>query len=74
MLAGIQHDGQGIPYAIPDGFFAELLSCVWCSSIWVAFGMTIFWLLSPEWSLKFATIFALSAGAIVISVLVRKNE
>jgi hypothetical protein len=63
--AGIVHDGEEVAL-IPDTFFAQVLSCVWCFSIWAAFFWTAFWLVSPEWSLKLAVPFALSGGAILL--------
>lgn len=65
-LAGIVHDDEGTPYQYPDSFFGELLSCVWCTSIWVGAGWTLFWLLSPDVALKCAIPFAFSAAAILI--------
>lgn len=66
--AGIRHDDTGRAVEIPDNFSAQLFSCVWCFSIWVGFFLTIFWLVSPEWSLKFSVPFALSGGAVCIEV------
>ena len=68
--AGITHDASGEVAIIPDTLRAGVLSCVWCASIWVSFFLTIFWLASPEWSLKFAVIFAFSSVAILIDVLI----
>jgi len=67
--AGIRHDDGGRAVEIPDNFSAQLFSCVWCFSIWVGFFLTIFWMISPEWSLKFSVPFALSGGAVLIEVL-----
>lgn len=71
--AGIGHDDQGNPYMIPDTFFAQVLSCIWCFSIWVSFFFTTFWLLSPEWSLKLAVPFALSGVACLIELIRNKQ-
>lgn len=71
-LAGIIHDENGTPVGIPDGFFAGILSCVWCCSIWLSIGMTIFWLFFPEPSLKFSVVFAFSAVAILIDTAINK--
>ena len=62
-LTGITHDMDDNVAIIPDGLFPELLSCVWCTSVWVAFGWTLAYLL---WSQTFyvALPFALSAVAI----------
>lgn len=64
--AGITHDEQGVIFMIPDTFFAGVLSCVWCCSVWISFFLTAFWLFSPEWSLKAAVPFAMSGAAILI--------
>ena len=66
--AGIRHDDSRRPTEITDTFFAQLFSCVWCFSIWVAFFITSFWLLSPDWSLRFSVPFALSGGSVLIEV------
>lgn len=72
-LAGILHDEDKIPFMIPSHFFAQVLSCVWCASIWLSFFLTVFWLFSPEWSLKFSTPFAISGGAILIDSLINRK-
>lgn len=46
-LSGIIHDEDGNVLAIPDNFFADVLSCVWCCSIWVAFGWSIVFFIYP---------------------------
>lgn len=62
--AGIEHDDDGNKTIIPDTFFAGVLSCVWCASLWAA----MFWvgmdLISPEVTMKVAMVFALSAVAV----------
>lgn len=65
---GIRHDDGGRAVEIPDGFTAQLFSCVWCFSIWTGFFMAIFWLASAEWSLRFAVPFAFSGGAVCIEI------
>lgn len=65
-LVGIQHDPMGIPYGYPDNLLAGILSCTWCSSIWIALFWVLFWLITPLTATKIATVFALSAGAILI--------
>lgn len=65
-LAGIEHDASGTPTIIPDGFFPGVLSCVWCSSIWVAFFWGLFYVWTPEAALFFGTILGFSATAIII--------
>lgn len=65
-LAGIEHDENGDVLIVPDRLWAGVLSCVWCCSIWVAFGFTLFWLLAPEIAIRVAVVFGFSAGAILI--------
>lgn len=63
-LAGIKHNEFGHPNVIPDGFWAELLTCIWCCSIYVgAFWALALWLLGAA-ALYLALPFALSAGAL----------
>jgi len=63
---GIIHDEDDNVVGIPDTFFGELLSCVWCSSIWVSIFWGIAILLLPAWSLKIAMVFAFSTIAVMI--------
>lgn len=62
--AGITHDNDGNVQVIPHKFFAELLSCVWCTSIWVAAFWAALWMLLPHACLAIALLFALSGLAI----------
>ena len=63
-LVGITHDEDDNVAVIPDGFLPELLSCLWCTSLWVGFFCTIMYLLFPQVSFYLALPFALSALAI----------
>lgn len=63
-LAGIKHDEDGKPFMIPDRFWATLLSCVWCASVWVATGWFVLWIFLPKLTMLGATVFALSGAAI----------
>jgi hypothetical protein len=62
---GIKHN-EKIPYEYPETFFAQLLSCVWCVSIWVAAFIVLLWLVIPGVVLILSLPLALSAGAILI--------
>ncbi|RPJ28028.1 MAG: DUF1360 domain-containing protein [Chloroflexi bacterium] len=64
--AGIGHDEKGLPYMVPDNVLAGILSCTWCASMWVAFGWFLFFLIAPLLATKIATVFAFSAGAILV--------
>lgn len=70
-LTGIAHEDDGTPFLIPDLFFAKLLSCVWCSSVWVGFGWFLLWLLLPDISVLCALPFAFSTGAIIVDKIVK---
>lgn len=64
-ITGITHIDE-VPTMIPDRFFAQLLSCVWCSSVWVGAGWLITWCVIPELAPLLAAPFAFSAVAILI--------
>lgn len=69
--AGIQHDEAGEILMIPDGFFAGVLSCVWCCSMWAAAGWVGLWMVVPGAAEVAATVLALSAAAIGMERAVR---
>lgn len=69
-LAGIEHDENGKVWIVPERFFAQLLSCVWCASLWVGVGWTVAWWWNPRAAELAALPFALSAGAIVVECAV----
>lgn len=50
--------------AVPDTFFGQLLDCVWCCSIWVGIGWTVFYWLTPVVAVWLGLPLALSAVAI----------
>jgi len=64
-LVGIQHDVDDFVSIVPDTFLASLLSCVWCTSVWVG----LFWAVMyfVPYSFYLALPFALSAIAIITS-------
>lgn len=70
VAAGHSVDEEGVSVEIPDGFFSQVLSCLWCSSVWVAFWFTGLWLIDHEFALRFAVPFAMSAGAIMIDAFI----
>jgi hypothetical protein len=71
-LAGMTHDENGQVVQIPDRFFAQLLSCVWCTSFWVALFWVTIWLTVPEISFVLAFLFALSTVSIMVDKVVEK--
>jgi len=68
-FAGIEHDDDKQITIIPDNFLAGVLSCVWCSSLWVAAFWILFDMLLPVIALRFAAVFAVSAGAIFLETI-----
>lgn len=69
--AGIVHDENGVPWIVPGSFFAQLLSCVWCISVWFGAFFAVGMLLFPAITLVIAIPFALSAVAIFLNKAVR---
>lgn len=65
-LAGITHDDDGGVLTVPDKFLPQLLSCVYCASIWVGFAWMVFWVLTPAIAVNFASVFAVSSIAIAV--------
>lgn len=65
-LSGIQHDENGEVFMIPSNFLAQVLSCVWCASLWVALGWIVFFLVLPDWALIIATMLSFSTLSIII--------
>lgn len=72
LWSGIQYDDFGMMNMIPNSFFAGVLSCVWCCSIWISFFLTAIWLFYPEIALKASVPFAFSAVAIIIDTRIKK--
>jgi len=67
-LLGIKHDVGGEISCIPDNFLANLCSCLWCVSIWMAgFVYLIYWIEPIP-----VYILAASGGVLVIDNM-RKN-
>lgn len=62
---GIVHDQDDKILIVPETFLAGIFSCVWCFSIWAGAFWGIFYHFSPDITLGAATIFALSAAAIL---------
>ncbi len=67
---GIEHDDDGSVFMVPDRFLAGILSCVWCCSIWVAFGFIILFFVSPIFCFYVSLGFSLSAVAILFNGIV----
>lgn len=67
----IVHDDNDVAISWPSGFFQDILTCVWCASVWVAIFTVVLWSWVPELTLLVMLPFALSAGAIVINDFTR---
>lgn len=65
-LVGIQHDEDGNVSVIPNKLFAELLSCVWCMSIWAAAFWVVLWFFFPDIAFYASLPFAISTVAILL--------
>ena len=65
--AGIKHDEDKTPYMFPVNFWAQLLSCIWCVSVWASGGLLIVRFFLPEITNYFALWLSLSTIAIVIN-------
>lgn len=72
--AGIKHDADDKVWVIPGNSFAQLLSCVWCASLWIGLFFFIFHFLSPVFSLQIATVFSFSAAAIALDAHVSRKQ
>lgn len=64
---GITHDEYGHILMVPERTLPELLSCVWCTSVWVAGGFTLAWYLIPGPVLALSTALGMSSLAIGVN-------
>lgn len=69
---GITHDEDKKVAVIPERFLPQLLSCMWCTSVWVGFLLTIFHNILPYISAWIVFPLALSAGAIAVERILEK--
>jgi hypothetical protein len=65
---GIIHDDFGRKNVVPSTFFAELLDCIWCLSVWIGAFVGIVLYFYPVLVVLFLP-FALSAGAVLVERL-----
>lgn len=72
--AGIQHDDNGLPWLVPDNFWAQLLGCVWCFSMWTGAVWTLAFLFVPKAILILSAPLALSAVAIALDSCIQKAK
>lgn len=69
-LAKIEHDADNIPILYPSNELAQMLSCLWCTSIWVALAYLLFWLAFPVPAVYLSYILGMSAIAVLIDKMV----
>ena len=65
---GIRRTEDGLKFG--TNVIAEGLSCVWCTSVWVALGLTLLYLFWPDITVVVSVPLALSAVAIIIQKVV----
>lgn len=71
-LVGVRYDDVTFqPSASND--VAEAFTCIWCMSVWVGLILMIAWSLWPQPALWIATVFALSAGVIIVDRITDAN-
>jgi len=64
-FVGVRYvSGSPVPYG--TNVIAELISCIWCCSVWVGAGLSLAYIIEPELTVLAALPFALSAGAIIV--------
>lgn len=72
-VAGIRHEGH-VKVDIPDEPAARLLDCMWCLSQVLAFPFVALWFVNANLARWVSLPFALSAGVIALSKLLRYEE
>ena len=70
-LAGITHDENKEVAVIPERFWPQLLSCVWCFSMWAAIVCSMLYCLFPAVIPWLCLPFALSTVAVTISCITK---
>lgn len=68
--AGIKHDENGQPEMWGDKYLANMLSCIWCSSVNIAIIETVFYYFFPEIAIIIFLPFALGALVLLFERLV----
>ena len=62
---GVRYDQYSTPYG--ENTLADLLTCVWCTSVWVGAALAAIYLIAPDVAVAISLPFALSAGAIIVN-------
>ena len=63
-LLGVRYDELSNP--VGTNMVSRAITCVWCSSVWVAFFMTLLWHFNESLAFWISLPFALSAVAIIV--------
>lgn len=63
--AGVQYSENSVPYTKP-GSLADMITCVYCNSIWIAIMFYILWNVNQTLTIIVSTPLALSAVAIFL--------
>ncbi|HZG72977.1 MAG TPA: DUF1360 domain-containing protein [Chondromyces sp.] len=72
----LDEDGKKEIYIVPKsngikGWIGQLLSCYWCTGIWVAIGCYILSWQIPQFAAPLLTIFAIAGAAAIIESIVQ---
>lgn len=62
-IFGIKHDAEGTAEFWPNNYFAQMLSCVFCTSLNVSFVLWFLWVFAPSVSVGVAFPFAVGGVA-----------
>ncbi|MER2058108.1 MAG: DUF1360 domain-containing protein [Niallia sp.] len=70
-------EGQIEVYIVPKsgkirGFFGELISCYWCTGVWVAIFLTLLYYFLPSICEPFILVFAIAGGASLIEAILQR--
>jgi hypothetical protein len=67
-MVGIERVQDGMPFDVwPNTLLGELLSCVWCFSVWASAMLVLAYIFLPQITMYFATWLTLSTIAIVVN-------
>lgn len=69
-LSGITHDVDKNVVMIPDNFFAQMISCMWCNSIYIGVFWAVTFYFFPVPSPFLALPFALSAITVFLEKVI----
>lgn len=70
-------EGQTEVFIVPKsgkirGFFGELISCYWCTGVWVAIFLTLLYYFFPSICEPFILVFAIAGGASLIEAILQR--